>query len=1016
MGVQRIILVHGTGASDRGPVGEEKWWETKSEFCRLLVENLNTSHVDNNNSIERFEAESFVWSGANSEADRRKYAKKLTSRLDELEEQQVPYHIIGHSHGGSLIWHALKNMSGQNKPKRLMSWATVGTPFLEFGYRGYHYLFLFVLSLLSSLTLAYYFLGQSIGVYFVEFERIFRDAHVLAVFGSLAGVLGIGAMLLFLIAIICRQIYNYIFFKHSEVDEQDTVFFASRWLPITHKLDEPIAGLRASRIHPPPKLRNKLLDQLVWESIRGPLQGNDVAGEALVDAGFAPKELQFFWKETPIDIQNCLIQKANLAASNTADAVRKHLSSMSLGSARLNEAAHVISFREIIHTSYFEADTGVGDLICEHITSRLNDQAIAEVEPCSYRNSGETSTEKAFVDSWRPFVLHASYALAATIFCLGLSVSTASVEREFLRPYTNVHAIKEIYGAVSTSEPETIALMSDIDLILMRYVLLDRTTEAINIAEKAPQADPRLSLANPISLKANISFAIGYKGSLKEMNMLLSSLGSNETSAVMLVHAIAGSYASSNGFHVILGRDLDSHLDVLKEDTLLTDNLVNVLFSAGAVKQAMDLSESANGSCDPIMRWVTTTKRQITYETLSSKSKKCVQAKMDAFKISDSYVRRNVFETPSKAIEKVLSSSSFTKHSACAVPILRTQSAINACISSGENFESIGSRPLDAKETNSGKITNLSDILDFLTKHGDRFRGRDCYENLEDKIISLQICSTQSENTRKYTRIDNLPSVSSSENSNEFKNAWMNKVWNIDRRGSQQELCKEQYGLGYRIGRQLDRFAQDLHRLEPSSAMRFSDLVLSRAKHEIGLSSSTVAPRLRLSESTQKICSLASLGIILARIDENKLSEKILELVLDIDFTDQKSQVLDLFVGIASGTVNANPTIAKRFLDRSFLFVDSNDPSLFLSTSDGSISDSFEYGKDDIPRLYAQLNEYQLVSKSVELLNRFAPHKTNEIITILDAEVSAKQIYSDSYKSAFNTGRRIEIPYSAYVN
>ena len=50
----------------------------------------------------------FHWSGENSERARIKAGLDLLERFLENEERCIPYHVIGHSHGGSVIWHALR--------------------------------------------------------------------------------------------------------------------------------------------------------------------------------------------------------------------------------------------------------------------------------------------------------------------------------------------------------------------------------------------------------------------------------------------------------------------------------------------------------------------------------------------------------------------------------------------------------------------------------------------------------------------------------------------------------------------------------------------------------------------------------------------------------------------------------------------------------------------------------------------------------------------------------------------
>ncbi|MCH2131748.1 MAG: hypothetical protein MK179_21620, partial [Pirellulaceae bacterium] len=67
-----------------------------------------------------------------SERARSKAVRQLLERLRMLESDQREYHLVGHSHGGSVTWKALKAKSLRQQPLEcLKSWTTVGTPYLE---------------------------------------------------------------------------------------------------------------------------------------------------------------------------------------------------------------------------------------------------------------------------------------------------------------------------------------------------------------------------------------------------------------------------------------------------------------------------------------------------------------------------------------------------------------------------------------------------------------------------------------------------------------------------------------------------------------------------------------------------------------------------------------------------------------------------------------------------------------------------------------------------------------------
>jgi hypothetical protein len=76
--------------------------------------------------------------------------------------------------------------------------------------------------------------------------------------------------------------------------------------------------------------------------------------------------------------------------------------------------------------------------------------------------------------------------------------------------------------------------------------------------------------------------------------------------------------------------------------------------------------------------------------------------------------------------------------------------------------------------------------------------------------------------------------------------------------------------------------------------------------------------------------------------------------------------------------------------------VDDNDPSLFAKTSDGSIDESFAYGKKDIPRLYVQIGEYRLGKIANSRLTQLEEENVAAYVQILDAEILRTQTYPAS--------------------
>jgi len=129
----KLVTVHGTGAGDKECTGE-RWWQRGSPFLTELAKRLNLDP-------SRVEIVPFHWElGPNSETGRRTASKALYERLKGYDKLGTDYHVIGHSHGGSVIYDALLYSVARGKPfERLKSWCTIGTPFLD--YRANRFLF-----------------------------------------------------------------------------------------------------------------------------------------------------------------------------------------------------------------------------------------------------------------------------------------------------------------------------------------------------------------------------------------------------------------------------------------------------------------------------------------------------------------------------------------------------------------------------------------------------------------------------------------------------------------------------------------------------------------------------------------------------------------------------------------------------------------------------------------------------------------------------------------------------------
>jgi hypothetical protein len=99
-----VIFVHGSfvNCEKQRDKGRPGWWQRDSENWRRFDDNLPAGTSLPDESIQPFR-----WSGENSQVDRLEASNRLLALMIGLEKEGRGYHLIGHSHGGSIIWEAL---------------------------------------------------------------------------------------------------------------------------------------------------------------------------------------------------------------------------------------------------------------------------------------------------------------------------------------------------------------------------------------------------------------------------------------------------------------------------------------------------------------------------------------------------------------------------------------------------------------------------------------------------------------------------------------------------------------------------------------------------------------------------------------------------------------------------------------------------------------------------------------------------------------------------------------------
>ena len=232
--------------------------------------------------------------------------------LAKLEQSDVSYHLVAHSHGGSVVWHALTKSARQRKKlDKLKSWITVGTPFLAFGPDP---IALWQPAGLLSTTAAFALLWPSISTFFSERSVIFSEGNLWALAGAATLGLLLAALWLFFLVRVALWGKQFIAARAtSAAERRAAVWYGDQWFGLWHDKDEPISGLQATlsdapelipRLAKPPRspLLRVLLtpydwimapvgDTFAWAAVMAKLQGSDVLGNVMLSAGTAPSAL-----------------------------------------------------------------------------------------------------------------------------------------------------------------------------------------------------------------------------------------------------------------------------------------------------------------------------------------------------------------------------------------------------------------------------------------------------------------------------------------------------------------------------------------------------------------------------------------------------------------------------------------------------------------------------------------------------------------------------------------------------
>jgi hypothetical protein len=392
----RVILVHGTGSAATEDIGTS-WWQIGGGFQEWLKGSgesdwsvqpiLKTgSYVEEDNGI-------FHWSGANSELERRRAGQRLASLLRTFEEKGQPYALIGHSHGGSVIWHALLDLYTSGlKLDCLHSVVTLGTPFLRFGAR---WAWMRQLVLLGACAIGFWIL-QPLWIEFLD------QASDLWISGEYSGlVIAITSIVAWVVITLLSAVmtikctFNGLKERKRKSQEAELeIRLGERLLCISLPTDEAINGLATTvpirRIADRKQARiysrwlTRLTDWIFVDRLTRQTAGNDLRGVVLLEVGRTPAPDVRKFAEFPNGCRDPIQKRVELMAGRSwrefQDRLRQRAEQPYSWKAELAEALFIgAQFNTaLIHCQYYD-DVFVRRRIISHLKKQSRPEDVMRV-------------------------------------------------------------------------------------------------------------------------------------------------------------------------------------------------------------------------------------------------------------------------------------------------------------------------------------------------------------------------------------------------------------------------------------------------------------------------------------------------------------------------------------------------------------------------------------------------------------------------------------------------------------
>lgn len=464
-----VLLIHGTGGSpeDEGP----RWWQKGSAFSLALASTLSPE-IESGPEIDRV----FHWTGRNSERDRRDAGKKLLHELIKLQGRNC--HLVGHSHGGSAIFHALVEAERCNVTLDCVrSICTVGTPFLTFQPK--------LSALLAAIPvvaacLALIF-GYGMSANLVMTALSLGDAvpsWVLLLYGG--SIVLVAALFLYgvwRLASFAWATWRWSMDRARAGAALDR--YKDRWRVLSSSEDEAISGLMSSlRLHGeiaprfgrrddmsgaaadkvtlgrifsqalavPARLlyatydrvvAGGLIDPFIWTIVRNKAFGSDIPNLTFARVSRFPFVTRFDAPTVEAVLDNKLVQSANASVAAFAPAMRRYFGQAAelgwLPEQLLAKVKSELSMRELVHTGYFDEADFVA-LLVDHIRDPSR-HAIAGLKESKVSRSPRP-------DNF-PWPLHLATQTVPTLMIWSLVLLAASAYTVRVEPLTSQMQVRD---------------------------------------------------------------------------------------------------------------------------------------------------------------------------------------------------------------------------------------------------------------------------------------------------------------------------------------------------------------------------------------------------------------------------------------------------------------------------------------------------------------------------------------------------------------------------------------------